>query len=208
MIHHSWFDLSLIVRKLVETALAVMLLAALAGCGGDSSDAPIDDLARYLPAGDPGYLAYADLAEVREELGLPAHANALDFQILLGGQTDPATPEGRPGGPGAALALVEPADEPVASATAGLEATCVTGFGGWEDAPGNSGTLRLAIDGTADAEDVDVAGIRRLTGTDLGEPSVDGSEVEIPFTGGGAEQGNDPLRDLNVAFGPELYDCG
>jgi hypothetical protein len=299
----------------VESVIAVTLLAGVAGCGGDSSDAPIDELTRYLPAGDAGYVAYADVAAVREELGLPADADALDYGILLDRQTDPAAPEARlldtarlalpslgfsinplepdpvteafdggaiaaaatgatkealmairtsqpfdeladaladegyerdgdvlsapgapigevvdagdgifvlgehdasaadavadpPGGPEAALALVEPADEPVLQAVGGLPADddCVTGYGGWHEASAETGDFRIAVDGPADAGRVDLQGLAELTDTELGEPSADGDVAEVPFTGGG-EGGASPLRDLQASLGLDLYDC-
>jgi hypothetical protein len=57
--------------------------ALLAGCGGGDADPEpeaIDALAPYLPADVPGVILYADLALAREQLGLPADADALAFE--------------------------------------------------------------------------------------------------------------------------------
>jgi hypothetical protein len=327
-------------RLRLQGLAAVALAAGALGCGSEEPppDEPIDELARYLPGGDSGGLALADVAAAREQLGLSANADALAFEILADEDYDPRSPEARllasaglampnfgtvsrsetytvPAGtdldrvrpdfpppkpnsfteafdgraiaaavtggsadgprggltairtsqpfdeladalarqgyqregdvlskPGAdtnevayagggvvvlsnkeasaaeaiadpggglapALALLEPADEPVAMADVGLAEDCVTGYGGWHDATGSSGAFVIAIDGAAELERVERDGFERFTSTDLGEPSVEGSAVEVPFSGGG-EKGASPLRLLQVSFGRGLYDCG
>jgi hypothetical protein len=320
--------------------LAVLLLAgALLGCDGEDPpppEEPIDELARFLPD-DVILLHFADLAAAREQLGLPADADTLAFEVLADDDYDPKSPEARlldaamtampdlgyippkgrtetvragadvdrlaefsfqfkpdpvteafdsraiaaaaigaspsergsltamrtsqpfeqlaaaltkegyerngpvlskPGAPiievanagdgvvvfaskkaSAAeaiddpggglpelLALVEPADEPIVHATVGVADSCVTEFGGWQDARGSSGAFRIATDGAAELDRVDLEGFRKLTRTDLGEPSAEGDTVEVPFSGG--EAGGNPLLDLSISFGQGLYDCG
>lgn len=112
------------------------------------------------------------------------------------------------GGPAAALALAEPADEPIVQVLAGLPDRCVTGYGGWQDASGSSGAFVIATDGAAVLERVELAGFERFTETDVGEASADGNTVEVPFSGGG-ENGAESVRSLIAgSLGRGLYDCG
>jgi hypothetical protein len=330
-------------RLRLESLAAVALAAGAIGCGSEDPppDEPIDELARYLPGGDSGLLVFADVTTAREQLGLPADADALAFEILLGRDYDPESPEaqllestgvampsfglapqkgvtevvpagtdlnvgaalsqlpkprpdpfteafdggaiaaaatgssadGSPGPltvirtsqpfdelaealakqgyqrdgdvvskPGAetnevadagggvivlsskgasaaeavaepggglppALALLEPADEPIAIADVGLAEDCVTGYGGWQDATGSSGVFVIATDGEGERERVELDELKRFTSADLRDPSDEGSTVEVPFRGGG-EKGASPLRLLLVSFGRGLYDCG
>jgi hypothetical protein len=124
--------------------------------------------------------------------------------VLSGKKPDAAEAVAEPaGGPAAALALLEPEDGPVGLVTAGVSSECVTGYGGWQDAAGSSGVLRIAVQGTAELDRVELDGFKRYTQSDLGEPSVTGSEVEIPFSGADGI----PLRDFQTSLGLDLYDC-
>ena len=323
---------------------ALALAAAAPGCGDDDDPPaePIDGLARYLPAGSPGVLSFADFAAAREQLGLPPDADTLSFELLFADDYDPDSPESRlndaanaamsglgvksesctfevrgalddeslfpegegcdrledielepvteafdgraiaaaltgggsdgtltaiqtsqpfeelatalasegyeregdvlskpgaevnevaaagdgivvlstdgasaadaiadpGGGPAAALNLVEPADEPIVQVLAGFEESCVTGYGGWQEGSGASGAFVIATDGPADVERVELDGFEKFTETDVGEPSADGSMVQVPF-GDGGEDGRSPLRDLIAgSLGQGLYGCG
>ncbi len=296
--------------------LSLLAGAALVGCGGDDADDPIGPLAAYLPADTPGGVLFADLAAAREQLGLPADADALAFELYGSPAYDPGAPEtqllelggfatsilglsardlkpqpvteafdggavtaaaaagtragpvtairtsqpfdeiataleavgyerdgavlskpgaevnevvdagdgvlvisGRdasaadavadpPGGPGAALALLEPADEPVRLAASGFENDCVSGYGGWSNAAGTSGVLRVGVDGEPDLDRVQLDGFDWIDG-ELGEPSVVDDGINVPFTDAEGDNGTVPLRDFEAgSLGTGLYDCG
>ncbi len=112
-----------------------------------------------------------------------------------------------PGGPAEAVALLEPRDEPLGQAVVGLAEDCVQAFGGWENAEGTAGTIRLALDDEADADRVDVALIEENASLATSEPVVDGDSVEVPFENPGQNSGS-PIRDLLISFPSEIYDCG
>jgi hypothetical protein len=318
--------------------VAVAIGGGALGCGGEDAppDEPIDELAHYLPGGDSGLLAFADVAAAREQLGLPADADALAFELLADQDYDPKSPEARllesatlampnfsvvsrsvtytvpagtdldrvrpdlpppkptsfteafdgraiaaavtggstdgprgaltairtsqpfdeladalakhgyqrqgdvlskpgadtnevadagdgvvvlsskdasaadavadpGGGPAAALALLEPADEPIAMAFVGPD-ECVTGYGGWQNASASSGAFAITIDGAAELERVQLDGFEKFSGTEVGEPSVDADMVEVPFRDRGKAVAS-PIRNLQVSFGRGLYDC-
>jgi len=109
------------------------------------------------------------------------------------------------GGPSAALALLEPADEPIAMAFV-VPVACVTGYGGWQDADASSGAFAITTDGTAELDRVKVDGFDRFTSVELGEPRTQGNLVEVPFSDR-AEAFASPILDLTVGFGRGLYDC-
>ncbi len=111
------------------------------------------------------------------------------------------------GGPAEAVALLEPRDEPLGQAVTGLAEGCVQAFGGWENAPGTAGTIRLTLNQEADADRVDVALIEENASLATSEPVVDGDSVEIPFENPGENSGS-PIRDLLISFPSEIYDCG
>lgn len=82
--------------KLIRLALlATIATLGLAGCGDeDEPDAPpaLEQLGRYLPADAP-VITFVDLAQAREQLELPADADALDFEVLKGSDVSDPTPE-------------------------------------------------------------------------------------------------------------------
>jgi hypothetical protein len=78
-------------------ALAAATMLALAGCGDASSDDPaepqaLDQLSQYVPADAPA-LTFVDYAAARDQLGLPADADALNFEVLRNSDPDDPTPE-------------------------------------------------------------------------------------------------------------------
>jgi hypothetical protein len=82
-----------LVRVMLLTIAAALLLA---GCGeegeGTSSTPGIDQFARFFGADAP-VVSYVDLAEARDQLGLPADADALDFGALKGEDVSNPSPE-------------------------------------------------------------------------------------------------------------------
>jgi hypothetical protein len=96
----------LVVRKLEDRARALLTLGAtlfaafaVAGCGDEEpSPAPagevsLQELAQYLPTGEPGSVYFADVAAARKELKLPADAEALPYESVVDQSIDPASAE-------------------------------------------------------------------------------------------------------------------
>jgi hypothetical protein len=170
------------------------------------TDQDFDDLADGL--GAEGYerdgdtLTNAD-AEIQEV------ASAGDGIVLFSDRTGVAgeAASDPPGGPAELLDLLAGADQAIAQAGTGLGDTCVVAFGGWENPQGTEGAIRIEVDGTADAERVDLDALGEGGDTlDLGEPSVDGSTIEVPFTAE-SDQGAFAIRALiQTTFG-DVYDC-
>jgi hypothetical protein len=82
-----------LVRVTLLTLAAALILG---GCGdsegGTSSTPGIDAFARFFAADSP-VISYVDLAEVRDQLGLPADADSLDFAALKNEDTDDPGPD-------------------------------------------------------------------------------------------------------------------
>jgi hypothetical protein len=83
--------------KLVHLALLPLALAAIAaGCGDDGSDPAeppaLDQIGAFV-APDAPVISFVDFAQAREQLGLPADADALDFTALKGEGIDDPSPE-------------------------------------------------------------------------------------------------------------------
>lgn len=89
-------------RRWFRVAQAILAAGAIAGalaaCGGDEEDdapsEPASSVARFLPDSSP-VLNEVDLAQARDQLGLPEDADALDFEAVLADDFDPQSPEGR-----------------------------------------------------------------------------------------------------------------
>jgi hypothetical protein len=82
-----------LVRVTLLTAAAALILA---GCGdsgeGASSTPGADAFAHFLDADAP-LVTYVDLAQARDQLGLPADADTLDFDSLKNEDTGDPSPE-------------------------------------------------------------------------------------------------------------------
>jgi hypothetical protein len=292
--------------------LALALLAGIAGCGGDGGES---DLASYMPSDSP-LLTQVDMAEVREQLGLPDDADALDFAPVIDGQVDPASPEydllsasliaapelsialqtfevdpvaeafdgtaitatanagggpesltaiatdqslddleealadegyerdgdalvnpdpdGRaveiadtgdgvlllsgeegaavdaaadpPGGPAELIEMLESAEQPIAQGVTTLGEDCVTAFGGWENAQLDEGAIKITLDRDAEADSLDLGDLEDADSISIGEATVDGNSVEVPFTVD-SDQPLSVIRSLISRFGAGLYSC-
>jgi len=114
-----------------------------------------------------------------------------------------------PGGPTELFELLSPADQPVQAAVTGNPFDeCVATIGGWENAALDEGVLRfgLADDQQADVESITTEELDETDTFDMGEPSVDGTFAEIPFTSPEDGPPGSSLRAFLTRFA-SVYDC-
>lgn len=114
-----------------------------------------------------------------------------------------------PGGPAPQSAIVDRAKDVVAAAGEGPARGCVVAFGGWHDADGGEGTLRLSLDRPAETARLMPGAIALNGGLELGTPTADGDAIEIGYRLEQPENSVSPVDDL-IEGAPlrRLYDCG
>src|SRR5689334_11926348 len=82
-----------LVRVTLLTLVAALALAACGDSGEGTSSTPGVDAFAHFFKSDAPVVSYVDLAEARDQLGLPADADALDFEALKGEAINNPSPD-------------------------------------------------------------------------------------------------------------------
>jgi hypothetical protein len=166
-----------------------------------------DDLADALEA--EGFDRDGDTLNSSTHPRVTEVTDAGEGVILISNQPEAAADAASdpPGGPKESLELVARADQPIGLAIGGNGQSCIAAYGGWENAAGTKGTFAFETSDRIEPDRIDTETMSDGAGdADLGEPQVDGSVVEVPFT---AESESRPLvvRDIVSATFGNLYEC-
>jgi hypothetical protein len=169
---------------------------------------PFAELAKELTRN--GYKRDGDTL-VPVDLGERALSDAGDGVIVFGPSSSAAADlaASPPGGPAAPVELLGHSKDVVAAAVSGPAESCVDAFGGWHDAGGGRGVLRLQLDGTADPARFTAGAVDLEGGLDLGSPEADGDALDIAYDLENPENSVSPIDDLIQRVPPgRLYRCG
>ncbi|CAN5601138.1 hypothetical protein BH10ACT11_BH10ACT11_03440 [soil metagenome] len=167
---------------------------------------------------------FDQLASALEKVGyrrdgaslIPRDASSLELTdagngVIVFGGNGLATSElvtSPPGGPPAQVSIIEAAKDVVAVAGAVPASSCLRAFGGWHDADGGQGVLRLELSDAAASGRLDRNLIDLDGGLEVGTPEADGDAVQLSYSLQHPENSVSPVGDL-LQRTPlkRLYDC-